>query len=470
MMLSPLSPISGNISSNDSSMYLVIGRGILHGKAPYLNFVDNKGPIIYFINAIGLFIGGTLGVWCLEVISLLVYVYFAWKISEYFGKPLYNLLGVLGSLLILSKWFQGGNFSEEYALPFITVSFYIFIKYFLSQNNIIPKFENIVLGICFGITFLLRPNMFGVWAGFCLVITIQAITKKEYLLFSRYILLFIVGVFIVLIPIMLFLLYKKAFNEFIFYVFKFNFKYASAESTPILYILSLIRQIWNAFLPLCLGVYLIVIKRESQHFLYYAGYILSLIFTIILNCLSWRAYPHYNMTLVPLYIPALTCLVAKIFSYDRIGQNQFERFGIPWFLTIIILGSYIPSSNTGIISNLTSNAKQNMKCIGKTIDDNTSQGDKIMIIGGFSGDCGIYLYTQREPGTKFIIQDPLFASITNEVDDMFDTLNYKSAVVVMPPKQRLNEIVENVKINCYLQKSYHLISIIDGYSIYKRNS
>lgn len=55
-------------TGRDNGFFLYSGSQILKGKLPYLDFWDSKGPLIFYINALGLFIGkGTRwGVWLLE--------------------------------------------------------------------------------------------------------------------------------------------------------------------------------------------------------------------------------------------------------------------------------------------------------------------------------------------------------------------------------------------------------------------
>lgn len=63
-------PTKENIPGRDSGVFLYIGQQILDGSIPYRDIWDHKGPVIYYINAVGLFIGhGSLwGVWLVQLI------------------------------------------------------------------------------------------------------------------------------------------------------------------------------------------------------------------------------------------------------------------------------------------------------------------------------------------------------------------------------------------------------------------
>src|SRR6266508_2330841 len=60
------------IPRRDSSVFLYIGEQILAGQLPYRDIWDHKGPVIYYLNALGLYLAGgsRWGVWALEFLSL----------------------------------------------------------------------------------------------------------------------------------------------------------------------------------------------------------------------------------------------------------------------------------------------------------------------------------------------------------------------------------------------------------------
>ena len=64
----------------DSAMFQVIGRGWCDGVLPYVGLWDSKGPMIFFINALGYAMTGTqLGVFILQVLFLAVTVSVAFR-------------------------------------------------------------------------------------------------------------------------------------------------------------------------------------------------------------------------------------------------------------------------------------------------------------------------------------------------------------------------------------------------------
>ncbi|MBI2332329.1 MAG: hypothetical protein HYU84_09270, partial [Chloroflexi bacterium] len=58
--------------ARDGGFFLYAGEQIVDGKLPYRDFWDSKGPGIFYINALGLLLGGgsRWGVWFVEFICI----------------------------------------------------------------------------------------------------------------------------------------------------------------------------------------------------------------------------------------------------------------------------------------------------------------------------------------------------------------------------------------------------------------
>jgi hypothetical protein len=76
---SSYNPVSFTRMHVDSSVYITIAQGITRGQLPYMDFVDNKGPLTYLLSVPGLMLGRLAGVWITELILMFVSVLFAYK-------------------------------------------------------------------------------------------------------------------------------------------------------------------------------------------------------------------------------------------------------------------------------------------------------------------------------------------------------------------------------------------------------
>jgi len=178
----------------DSSVYVTISQGIIRGQLPYRDFVDNKGPLAYLLSVPGLFLGRFTGIWITEIFILFVTVLFAYKTALFFGNRDKALLGTIFSFVALLAFFTVNAGTEEYSLPFLMVSLYLFAKYYFSQKQDLSFIELVILGFCFVCAVLIRLNMFPLWVGFCMVIFIETIIKRRFALLGKYVTGFCLGI------------------------------------------------------------------------------------------------------------------------------------------------------------------------------------------------------------------------------------------------------------------------------------
>jgi len=108
------------ITDIDSAIFQYVGRGITNGQLPYRDLYDHKPPAIFYINALGLALSGgsRWGIWALELLSLTAAgVVCAQYVRRYFSN-IPAAIATAAFLLNLTFFHQGGNLTEEYALPF----------------------------------------------------------------------------------------------------------------------------------------------------------------------------------------------------------------------------------------------------------------------------------------------------------------------------------------------------------------
>ncbi len=68
LMLSVAPPFRG-VPGRDSGVFLYVASMLLRGKLPYRDVWDHKPPAIYYLDALGLALGGrsTWGVWAIQM-------------------------------------------------------------------------------------------------------------------------------------------------------------------------------------------------------------------------------------------------------------------------------------------------------------------------------------------------------------------------------------------------------------------
>jgi len=163
-VLLPYSPVGQGLPSRDSGVFLYAGWRVLHGEVPYLQVWDHKPPVIYYLDAFGLWLtpDTVWGVWLVEVVSL--------GLAALTGYALLKrLYGLFPAVFISFLWLfsaiylmAGGNLTTEYALPFQFSVLWFFYK---AENESHYGWHGFILGAITGLLFFTRQNAVAISRG-----------------------------------------------------------------------------------------------------------------------------------------------------------------------------------------------------------------------------------------------------------------------------------------------------------------
>lgn len=454
-LLSPLGPFSKDMPAADSTVFLSIGQGILDGKVPYVDFFDHKGPLLYAINAGGLLLGKFLGlscgflpwggVWILELVSLFLALLFAFKTALLFAAPRPAMLAVLVNSVCLGAFFYQGNLPEEYALPLVFASLYLYLRHFISGVELRGR-DTVLLGVFAGMSLLLKPNMFSVWAACSGVLCLQMALARDWRRFALHVGSFFSGVALVFVPVFLLLAITGALPDFFGQYVLFNLRYASHSGSlwnSIHNFFSIANRMHIWVLPV-VAFYLVARfhgKRECPGFL---AWFLS----IPLAMAMFASSPHLGernfMVMVPLYLPALAFFAGKMDEHFAAVGFKFLRLALP---CVVFASAFYPAlrqNGEDLLNSLKRGenrpnplseekawkvAQNVLEEIGGSAEN---AGEHSAVIGN---NCGLYFCTKLPPFSKYLYQYPLVKiapEILAEFQGQFEKSHPKLVFVVWP--------------------------------------
>ena len=70
LLISPMAPGAVQANYTDSNIFQYIGKYMAQGDVLYRDLIDQKGPVIYFINAFAYLLGGSKTLWVMEILCL----------------------------------------------------------------------------------------------------------------------------------------------------------------------------------------------------------------------------------------------------------------------------------------------------------------------------------------------------------------------------------------------------------------
>lgn len=291
----------------DSTIYKLLGLGILHGRLPYVDLFDNKGTYLYLINALGQWmIPGRCGIFLLQVISLAITSFYLYRTAELFCKPKKALASTVISLFLLTGCYQGGNHVEEYMLPFMAVSFFLVSELFVKQA---PKpaglpFRSLVWGLCFGVVFMLRPNdAVAFFGGLMMGVTGWLLYRKDMKKAVVSTLFFLLGALVAMTPILIWYFNEDALSDLWFAMFGANSQRAGGLGGQFSTVFK-----WGKWAILLLMVVLCVMIANTQYRPLF--WFVVPICLIQLLLIGEKMYAHYFIPLLPLlslFIMMLLC-------------------------------------------------------------------------------------------------------------------------------------------------------------------
>lgn len=418
MILSSLSPLrfwKGWQSGKDSAVFQTVAMMMERGFMPYRDSFDHKGPLLYIINYLGKQVSPVWGLWFIEVIFMWTNLFMMYRIARLVCGHIASCgIMTLSTLpMLLHNYFEGGNFVEEYAMPFIAAALYIFLDYLL--NGRISKPRLIICGACMGCVCLLRVNMIPVWIVFCIYIFIRCIREREFASLGRFICFFLIGFCIATFPVLAWLGLNGAFTAFWNDYILFNLDY-TAGSGGIAEIKDKIETFMEFFLqPMAVlsflfTAYMAYITKAKERSIY-CIYAVCLVISILFAAISGRVYWHYVMILVPVLVFPLAAL-CKHCENEIINAKGLSgrKVALIILLTVAMLPHFVyfvylnfmakaDTASTGIFE------------ICAIIEDNTAPDEPISVFGHWNN---VYLTSGRPHATTYSFQSSLSAPLRED--------------------------------------------------------
>lgn len=415
LVLLPASPWLYPTPYTDTAIFLYIGDGIRQGQLLFLDLYDHKPPLIFSINALGLWLGGGYragagrwGVWALQVLSLSAAAGLGFTFLRRFFRPAAALLAVVAFLLSLCFVHERGNLTEEYALPFQFAAYFLLAK-LLQRDQ--PRSYGFGIGFMLGMASTLKqPLAAGVAAVVAALWVFYAQRRSggRALLATVFVLF---GGLSVWIGWFLYFAIRGALPAFWEAAFAYNFALSGIGML----------QRWQAlvqavgWLVQFSGIYLLGLLMwfvAALHLWLHRHQpdrwrvplliaVVDLPIELLLSSLSGNNFFHYFMPL----LPALTILTAFwIDALYQLAAASTGRSTAAVLLGGLFLGAVLPGLRM-TAELMGPRGDRQIEDVARYVQQTTSTQDAIQVWGNAAG---VYLLAQRRAPGKFFFLDPLF--------------------------------------------------------------
>lgn len=298
----------------DSSIFQAIGKGWLEGYLPYVDLFDHKGPIIFFINALGYSIYPRVGVMVPQVLCLYLSSLFIWRAMGLYSSSKWRILFLLFALIYYAAHYEEGNHVEEYDVLFLSAATYCFLRS-LKENNFRPLYA-VVYGLGFGACLMNRLTDAAQICCQVFLVTVFLIQTRAFKDLLKNFLGFCLGIAVIVLPFVIYFAAHDALYDMIYGTLIFNTKYAAYDKVYMLFVDKIVYSSLH-FLPLFIMIIVALfgLKDNPKSRLLQSGLFIGVMMAFLL--ISLRPYSHYAMIIFAT-IPIIVAVLQE--AYDTLKR------------------------------------------------------------------------------------------------------------------------------------------------------
>ena len=428
---------------DDSAIFITVGKMLVNGKVLYTDIFDHKGPVFFFIEYLGQIISyGKNGILILQILSLIVTNYFLDKLIQLKFSKKISLITIICGIPILSSFFEEGNLTEEFSLPFISIGLYIGFKWYNTRQYDKKIYcYAFFLGVLFTIIAFIRLNNAIALTGLVLGLLIVLLNDKKYLEIIKCAEFFLFGLVIVSIIVLVYFIIHNNVYEMLYATFIYNFIYNASD-----FIFSnCVAGLFFVFLLLIINI-----RNKNINVLIWIIAILSVTMGFI-----GRGFKHYYMINYPLILILLSMFIDNIKKYEKMERMfiilvLFFILCSHFLISIVRIGGYF--RNYELLNN------NKIQVLTNRIPVN--ERDSFLV---YNADIGGVIYSETDifPAYKYaFLQTFLFDTDSDIYDEMYNYVKGKNIKWFITQK-----INENNEIDDYIINNYQLIDTTKCYII-----
>ena len=486
--LFPSNPNNMTLPSRDSGVFLYAGWRFLKGDMFYRDVWDHKPPLIYFVDALGIALTphSLWGIWALRFIFIFFTLFFIYRILDREFGIFAALAGTVtltsGLLTILEK----GNVTEEYALVFQGLGFWLFLS---AWRRDFPLHSSFWIGVLGGLAFNFKQTTIGLWVTYGLFLLAIRLFQRKFPL--KDFLALLGGWLLPSAALILYLASRGAFIDYWEQAFLYNFVYIGKHEG----IRRLIPVFMKGFAYLQNGwvLYLAIVgwlagflyawlKRKDllaqAQPLVLIG-LVNLPVEVFFITISGRSILHYYLTPLPVMAILAGALAYTIpFLVETLRRESslnIQRWAPGVVLAAILLGQY--GQVTYYPSYVQVLSDNDYAPVIDYVAKNTKPDEQVLLIGAESV---VNFLAQREAPTRYVYQYPLATLGRRPMfEEYFDQiLNNKPILIIdtrgrdrledklYTPMQKRSQIVrEGVQ---ELAANYQPVARFDDWVVYRR--
>ncbi len=194
---SPLYPLN---DWGDINCFYTVGKGMVHGRVPYVDLLDHKGPYVYALAAVTYLIDrhGFGGYFLFELLSMYCFLLYAYKLSALYShedsgrenKVCLWMLPLLAMAVVSAKSFVHGGSWEQLSLGALAYAIYSLLAFMRSKAPILSARVLVINGVLAGVLFWSKFSLLGLYIAWVLIVLVLYLRRKQWAALGKAALLF----------------------------------------------------------------------------------------------------------------------------------------------------------------------------------------------------------------------------------------------------------------------------------------
>ncbi len=416
-----------NSLGDDSAIFQAVGKGWSEGHLPYVDLFENKGPLIFLIDAIGYMIYPRVGIFILQVPMMYLSFTLAWRALSLYLSDKTRVAVMVFTFVYYALYSLDGNRTEEWSMPFLMAATYFFLRGLKEERFSCPPLVGLINGLGFGACVLLRTTNALPLCCCTFLSALFLIQARDFKALWQNVLNFCAGFVIICLPFVVYFAARGALYDMLYGTILLNVIYSAQRESFLLthlYLEEYIVHIVIHFMPLYLLIVVSImelIKDKSR--LAMSGLFCGAMMLLLL--MKSSPYRGYCALIVPLF-PILFTLLAALAKSIRESQTS-SVFLAKKFLCKFVIVSFmlyplilVQEVVSLIVRNNSESTRQyhaeqniDMLRLGELIPP--EEGNSVMIWGEGTHVSHLILTTGIYPRCRFFGNVKAFANVDPNV-------------------------------------------------------
>ena len=455
---SPLYPLNDWV---DANTYHTVGRGILHGKVPYRDLYEQKGPLLYMLHALAAAVSERtfFGVFLLEAAAAAGFLFSAARmLRSRLGTASVWLIPFMGAAVYSSDSFCHGDSAEELCLP-MTFAAFVLGQEAAVEGKPLSGHKKFILGALAGCVFWIKYTFLGIFAAAFIADIVVSFRKNGGMDALRGAALYTLGAAAASLPVMAYFGAKGAVDDlFSVYFYDNIFRYPSEGD--LLHHLTDGLNFTRIFMALpfyimCAGLVVTPFIYGRRAAVWYAGSAALMIVSVFGGHGSYQYYP----LAMAIFLPEAVCVLCSAVTVFVKNRKIPQYILIP--LTILSIAAsggicYKSSRNVYLMKYERSELPQYK--FAELIED---RGGSLLNYGFIDG--GFYLAAGQVPEFRYFCLNNMDIPEMRAAQDHYISTGKAHFVVVrsespdVPEKFTGYDLISNAELSYYDKYLYYFL-------------